>query len=45
MCYVPRIPLGAIPSQIEANGFKAYKYTTGEALAKWIEEAAEIAGK
>ena len=36
---------GAIPSQIEANGFKAYKYTTSEALAKWIEEAAEIAGK
>ena len=36
---------GAIPSQIEANGFKAYKYTNAEALAKWIEEAATLAGK
>jgi len=36
---------GAIPSQIEANGFKAYKYTSAEALAKWIEEAATLAGK
>jgi Thoeris protein ThsB, TIR-like domain len=36
---------GAIPSQIEANGFKAYKYTTKESLAKWIEEAAKLAGK
>jgi len=37
--------LGAIPSQIEANGFKAYKYTNKESLAKWIEAAAKIAGK
>lgn len=36
---------GAIPSQIKANGFKAYKYTTKESLAKWIEEAAKMAGK
>lgn len=36
---------GAIPSQIEANGFKAYKYTNADALAKHIEEAAELAGK
>ena len=36
---------GAIPPQIEANDFKAYKYTTREALARWIEEAASIAGK
>lgn len=36
---------GAIPAQIEANGFKAYKYTNKEHLAAWIEEAAEIAGK
>ena len=36
---------GAIPSQIKANGFKAYKYTNKEALARWIEEAARIAGK
>jgi hypothetical protein len=36
---------GAIPPQIEANGFKAYKYTTKESLAKWIEEAVKIAGK
>lgn len=36
---------GAIPTQIAANGFKAYKYTCKEALAKWIEEAAKLAGK
>ncbi len=36
---------GAIPSQIEENGFKAYKYTNKEALARWIEEAAELAGR
>jgi len=36
---------GAIPPQIEANGFKAYKYVNQEKLAKWIEEAAELAGK
>jgi len=36
---------GAIPSQIEANGFKAYKYTNKEALARWIEEAAKLADK
>jgi hypothetical protein len=36
---------GAIPPQIEANGFKAYKYTNKDSLAKWIEEAAKIAGK
>jgi len=35
---------GAIPPQIKANGFKAYKYNK-ERLAAWIEEAAEIAGK
>lgn len=36
---------GAIPSQIKANGFKAYKYTNKDSLAKWIEEAAKLAGK
>lgn len=36
---------GAIPSQIKANGFKAYKYTNKEALARWVEEAAKLAGK
>jgi hypothetical protein len=36
---------GAIPSQIEANGFNAYKYTNKEDLAKWIEEAAKLAGR
>ena len=36
---------GAIPPQIEANGFKAYKYTNKESLARWIEEAAKLAGK
>ena len=36
---------GAIPPKIEANGFKAYKYRNKEALARWIEEAARLAGK
>ena len=36
---------GAIPGKIEANGFKAYKYTNKDSLAKWIEEAAKLAGK
>lgn len=36
---------GAIPSQIESNGFKAYKYTNKDSLARWIEEAAKLAGK
>lgn len=36
---------GRIPKNIESNGFKAYKFTTKEALARWIEEAAKIAGK
>ena len=35
--------VGAIPSQIEANGFKAYKYSNKEALARWIEKAYKIA--
>ena len=36
---------GGIPSQIAANGFKAYKYTNKEALARSIEEAYKIANK
>ena len=36
---------GAIPSQIEASGFKGYKYTNKDALAGWIEAAAKAAGK
>lgn len=36
---------GSMPSQIEANGFKAYKYTNKDSLARWIEQAAKIAGK
>ena len=36
---------GAIPPKIKANGFKAYKYSNKEALARWIEEAAKLAGK
>lgn len=36
---------GSIPAQIEANGFRAYKYTTKDALARWIEEAAVLAGR
>lgn len=42
---VPTSSQGAIPKQIEKNGFKAYKYTNKEALARWIEEAAKLAGK
>ena len=34
---------GAIPPKIAANGFKAYKYSNKEALARWIEEAYKIA--
>jgi len=36
---------GSIPWRIEANGFKSYKYTNRDKLAKYIEEAAQIAGK
>lgn len=36
---------GAIPSQIEDNGFEAYEYTNKEDLARWIKEAARLAGK
>ena len=37
--------VGDIPSRIQSNWFKAYKYINGEALARWIEEAAKLAGK
>ena len=36
---------GAIPPKIKANGFKAYKYSNKEVLARWIERAAKLAGK
>jgi MTH538 TIR-like domain (DUF1863) len=36
---------GSIPPKIAASGFKAYKYTSSDDLAKWIEEAAKIAGR
>ncbi len=36
---------GASPPKIEANGFKVYKFSTLDKLAKWIEDAAKIAGK
>ena len=36
---------GDIPSKIPSNWFKAYKYINEEALARWIEEAAKLAGK
>jgi hypothetical protein len=36
---------GAIPFQIKKNGFKAYKYSNKDTLARWIEEAAKLAGK
>jgi len=38
-------PTGAIPSKIESNGYKAYKYVDHEKLGKWIEDAAKAAGK
>jgi len=41
----PNSTLGAIPSQIAANGFKAYKYNNHERLAVWVEAAAKLAGK
>lgn len=41
----PDSRVGAAPSQIESNGFKTYKYTNKEALARHIEEAAKLAGK
>ncbi len=37
--------VGDIPSRIQSNWFKAYKYINEEALARWIEEAAKLAGK
>lgn len=36
---------GAIPKQIQENGFKSYVYKDKGELARWIEEAARIAGK
>ncbi len=36
---------GNIPTKIQSNWFKAYKYINREALAHWIEEAARLAGK
>lgn len=36
---------GRVPDRILSDGFKAYKYTTKEALARWIEEAARLTGK
>ena len=36
---------GRIPAKITENGFKAYKYTNNQALARWIEEAAKLAGR
>lgn len=36
---------GGMPSKIESNGFKAYKYTNKDRLAARIEEAAQLSGK
>ena len=38
-------PPGAIPSEITANRYKAYKYRDHRHLADWIENAARAAGK
>ena len=37
--------VGAAPLQIKSNGFRVYKYTNRENLAKHIEEAAVLAGR
>ncbi len=37
--------VGASPRKIEARGFKVYKYTNGQNLARRIEEAARLAGR
>jgi len=36
---------GEIPAKIKNGGYKVYKYVDHEKLAKWIEDAAEAAGK
>jgi hypothetical protein len=36
---------GSIPSRITQAGFKAYQYVDAASLARWIDEAARIAGK
>ena len=36
---------GGCPDGIESNGFKFYKYSNKDALARWIEDAAKKAGK
>ena len=41
----PDARVGASPSQIKANGFKVYKYTNKDNLARHIEEAAKLAGR
>ena len=37
--------VGTTPRQIDANGFKVYKYTNHDTLAQHIEEAAGLAGR
>lgn len=37
--------VGAAPAQIVKNGFKVYKYSNKESLARCIEEAATLAGR
>ncbi|NOX82446.1 MAG: TIR domain-containing protein [Alphaproteobacteria bacterium] len=41
----PDSRVGATPTQIEANGFKVYKYSNRENLARHIEEAARLADR
>ena len=38
-------PAGDVPAKITNGGYKVYKYTDHESLARWIEEAANAAGK
>ena len=39
----PEKRIGAVPRQIESNGFKVYKHTDHHDLAQHIEEAAKLA--
>ncbi len=41
----PDSRIGATPRQIEANGFKVYRYNNKDVLARRIEEAARLAGR
>jgi hypothetical protein len=37
--------VGATPAKLTSGGYKVYKYTDKDSLARWIEQAAKDAGK